>query len=64
MEFAGKVISLIFAFLGLYTCLLASEAETAQRTEDILSFSCIFWLPAILFYVLGATNKESENESK
>lgn len=64
MEFTGKVISLIFVFLGLYTCILASEAETTQQVEEILSFSCIFWLPAILFYVLGATNKESENESK
>jgi hypothetical protein len=59
MKFVGKVLSIIFAFLGAYTCLLGSQAETASRVEEICSFSCVFWLPALLFWVLSLTKKEA-----
>lgn len=62
MHFVGKVLGTIFAFLGVYVLLLASEAETAQRAEEVASFSCVFFLPAVLCYVLGVTNKEEEGK--
>lgn len=62
MHFVGKVLGAIFAFLGVYVLLLASEAETAQRVEEVASFSCVFFLPAVLCYVLGVTNKEEEGK--
>lgn len=64
MKFVGKILGIVFAFLGVYTLLLASEAESAQRVEEIASFSAVFFLPAVLCYVLGVTNKEEAQNNK
>lgn len=58
MKFVGKMLGIVFTFLGVYTLLLASEAETAQRVEEVASFSSVFFVPAVLFYVLAVTSKE------
>lgn len=58
MNKVGKILSLVFAFLGTYTLILASQQETRSLVEEVASFSCVFWLPAVLLYGLSAEPKE------
>lgn len=60
MEKASQVLVFLFSCLGLYVVLLASEAETSQKAQEIVACSSVFWLPAVLFYVLGAKHEETE----
>lgn len=60
MKQASVILCIIFASLGLYVLLLATEAETSQKVGEIASFSVVFWLPAALFYVLGHKKEESK----
>ena len=60
MEKVSNVFCFIFALLGLYVVLLATEAETSQRVGEIASFSVVFWLPAALCYVLGHKKEKSK----